>query len=77
MYSPPQAETTTALKEFHWTLCKLETLYPEAAFIVVWDFNKDNLRTRLSEISISTVALALEKHWTIATLTSAMLTRQI
>jgi hypothetical protein len=31
---PPQADTTTALKELHWTLCKLETTYPEAAFIV-------------------------------------------
>ena len=48
VYIPPQADTTTALKELHWTLCKLETIYPEAAFIVAGDFNKANLRTRLS-----------------------------
>ena len=44
VYSP-QGDTTTALKELHWTLCKLETIYPEAAFIVAGDFNKANLRT--------------------------------
>ena len=31
----------------HWTLCKLGTIYPEAAFIVPGDFNKANLRTWL------------------------------
>jgi hypothetical protein len=36
-----------ALKELHWTLCKLETTYPEAAFIVAGDFNKANLRKTL------------------------------
>ena len=35
MYIPPQADTKTAIKELHWTLCKLETIYPEAVFIVV------------------------------------------
>ena len=43
---PPQADTLTAMKELNWTLCKLETTYPEAALIVTRDFNKDNLRTR-------------------------------
>lgn len=33
-----------ALKDFHWTLNKLETAYPEAAFITAGDFNKSNLR---------------------------------
>ena len=47
VYIPPQADTTTALRELHWTLCNLETIYPEAAFIVAVDFNKANLRTRL------------------------------
>uniref|UniRef100_A0A4W5PN64 Endonuclease/exonuclease/phosphatase domain-containing protein n=1 Tax=Hucho hucho TaxID=62062 RepID=A0A4W5PN64_9TELE len=47
VYIPPQADTSTALKEIHWTLCKLETTYPEAAFIVAGDFNKANLKTRL------------------------------
>jgi hypothetical protein len=45
--NPPQTETLAVLKELHWTLCKLETTYPEAAFIVAGDFNKTNLRTRL------------------------------
>ena len=47
LYIPPQANTTTALKELHWTLCKLENAYPEAAFIVPGDFNKANLRKTL------------------------------
>jgi hypothetical protein len=47
VYIPPQADTKTALKELHWILCKLETIYPEDAFIVAGDFNKANLRTRL------------------------------
>ena len=42
VYIPSQADTTTALKELHWTLSKLETTYPEAAFIVIGDFNKVN-----------------------------------
>ena len=48
VYSPPQADTSTDLKEFHLTLCKLETTYPEAAFIVPEDLNKANLRKTLS-----------------------------
>ena len=47
MHISPQADTMTALKGLHWTLCKLETIYPEAAFIVAGDFNKANLRARL------------------------------
>ncbi|CDQ59754.1 unnamed protein product [Oncorhynchus mykiss] len=44
---PPQADTSMALNELHWTLCKLETTYPEAAFIVAGDFNNAKLKTRL------------------------------
>jgi hypothetical protein len=50
VYIHPQADTTTALKELHWTLCKLETIYPETAFVVAGNFNKANLRTRLPQI---------------------------
>uniref|UniRef100_A0A8C7VR13 Transmembrane 6 superfamily member 2b n=1 Tax=Oncorhynchus mykiss TaxID=8022 RepID=A0A8C7VR13_ONCMY len=39
------SDTKTAIKELHWTLCKLETIYPEAVFTVAEDFNKANLRT--------------------------------
>ena len=47
MYIAPQAITMTALKELHWTLCKLETTCAEAAFTVAGDFNKANLRETL------------------------------
>jgi hypothetical protein len=47
VYIPPQADTSTALKELHSTLCKRETRYPEAASIVARDFNKVYLKTRL------------------------------
>ena len=47
VYIPPQADTTTALKELRWTLCKLGTTYHEATFIVAWDFNQANLRKTL------------------------------
>jgi hypothetical protein len=46
-YIPPQADTSTALNELHWTLCKLESTYPEAAFTLAEDFNKANLKTML------------------------------
>ena len=35
------------LNALHLTLCKLETTYPEATFIVAGDFNKSNMKTRL------------------------------
>ena len=47
VYIPPQADTSMALNKLYLTLCKLETIYPEAAFIVAGDFNKANLKTRL------------------------------
>ena len=43
IYSP-QADTLMALNELYLTLCKLESIYPEAAFIVAGDFNKANLK---------------------------------
>ena len=42
-----QANTKTALDELHSILCKPETMYPEAAFIVAGVFYKSNLRTML------------------------------
>ena len=47
VYIPPQADTKTAIKELHWTICKLETIHPQAPFIVAGDFNNANLRTSL------------------------------
>jgi hypothetical protein len=47
VYIPPQAVTTMTLKYLHWTLCKLETTYPDTTFIVARDFNKANLRKTL------------------------------
>ena len=51
MYIPPQADPTVALKELYLTLCKLETIYPEA---VDGDLNKANFRTRLPKIYCTT-----------------------
>ena len=51
VYIPPQADTSMALNKLYLTLCKLETTYPEAAFIVAGDFNKANLTTRLPNLN--------------------------
>jgi hypothetical protein len=55
-----------ALEELHWTLCKLKTTYPEAAFIVAGDFNKANLRKTLlkfyQHIACSTLASKTLDH---------------
>ena len=55
---PPQADTTMALKELHWTLCKLQTFnhgkvttFPEAAFIVAEDFNNSNEENAIEVLS--------------------------
>jgi hypothetical protein len=74
VHIPPQAGTTTALKELHWTLCKLETIYPEAAFIIAGDFNKANLRTRLLKF-YQHIDCCAGNTLTFATLPSAMHTR--
>ncbi|CDR18940.1 unnamed protein product [Oncorhynchus mykiss] len=50
VYIPPQADTSMALNKLYLTLCKLESTYPEAAFIVAGDFNKANLKTRLPKL---------------------------
>jgi hypothetical protein len=44
MYIPPQVDPTSVLKELHGTMCKLDTTYPEAPFILAGEFNKGNLR---------------------------------
>ena len=46
----PQADTSMGLNKLYLTLCKLETTYPEGAFIVAGDFNKANLKTRLPKL---------------------------
>ena len=69
VYILPQADTKTAIKEHHWTICKLETIHPEAAFIVAGDFNKANLRTRLNSASI---LIALHA-WAIPCTTSTLI----
>ena len=65
---PPQADTTTALKELHWTLCRLETTYPEAEFIVVGDFSKASLRKRIAKFYQHTDCTRAGNRSTTATL---------
>ena len=60
-----------ALNELYLTLCKLESIYPEAVFIVAGDFNKANLKTRLPKLYQHIAQPGLEKPWIIAILTSA------
>jgi hypothetical protein len=73
---PPQAGTSTALKELRWTLCKLETTYPDAAFILAGDFNKANLKTMLPKFyQHIECATKLAAFWIIATLTFATHTK--
>ena len=76
MYKPPQADPTTALKELHWTLCKLETIYPEAAFIVAVDLKKANFITSLPKFyQYIYCSFAQAINSITATLTSVMHTR--
>ena len=75
-YIPPQADTSMTLNELHLTLCKLETTYPEAAFIVAGD--KTRLiwkQDSLNFISISNVWPGPAAFWIIATITSAKHTK--
>ena len=61
-----------ALNELYLTLCKLESIHPEAAFIVAGDFNKANLKTRLPKLYQHMIAQpGLAKPWITAILTSA------
>ncbi len=45
VYISPQANTDQALKELYGNISEQETAYPDAAFIVMGDFNKANFRT--------------------------------
>lgn len=44
VYIPPQAEIDEAFRKLYGQLCKKESVHPEAAFIVIRDFNKADLR---------------------------------
>ena len=44
VYIPPQADTNVALKELYVTISKIENSHPEAALIVVGDFNRASLK---------------------------------
>ncbi len=45
VYIPPQANTDQALRELYGNISKQETANPDAAFIIMGDFNKANFRT--------------------------------
>lgn len=48
-YIPPQANTTTALKELYTTVNRQESAHPEATFIIAGDFNQASLKKVLSK----------------------------
>ncbi len=45
VYIPPQANTDQALRELYGNISEQETMNPDAAFIIMGDFNKANFRT--------------------------------
>ncbi len=45
VYIPPQANTDQALKELYGNISEQETANPDAAFIIMGDFNRANFRT--------------------------------
>ncbi len=45
VYIPPQANTDQALRELYGNIGEQETAHPDAAFVVMGDFNKANFRT--------------------------------
>ncbi len=45
VYIPPQANTDQALRELYRNISEQETANPDAAFIIMGDFNKANFRT--------------------------------
>ncbi len=45
VYIPPQANTDQALRELYRNISKQETANPDAAFIIMGEFNKANFRT--------------------------------
>ncbi len=45
VYIPPQANTDQALRELYGNISEQETANPDAAFIIMGDFNKANFRT--------------------------------
>ena len=44
VYIPPQVDKATALDELYEIINSLENVHPEAAFIVVGDFNRANMK---------------------------------
>ncbi len=69
VYIPPQADTDLALSKLHDGLNSYINKHPDAAFIIVGDFNKSNLsRSCRTFIHMYTVQLEDRIHWIIATL---------
>ena len=54
VYTPPQADKAAALDDLYGIINGLENVHPETAFIVVGDFNRANMKSCPSTISILT-----------------------
>lgn len=50
MYAPPSAKEEAALKELHDMINEHENTYPDAAFIILGDFNHCNLRKNIPKL---------------------------
>ena len=52
VYIPPSANEEAALKELHGSISEHDNSYPDAAFIILGDFNHCNLRKYIPKLTV-------------------------